>query len=419
MNILVLGAGAREHSLVYSLSKSPGAHQIFACPGNAGMAGIKICRRVPFRNNSDLVRFCADKIDLAVIGSSIYVEKGTVDALVLAGIPVIGPAADAGRIETSKAFAAEFMARHHIPSPVSFIAVNLDEIDLILARNPLIRVVKCDGFSRGSGVAVTDDEEKLKEAATLFLKNNSPPLILQERLTGIECSYSILTDGKQWVSFSSCRDYKRAYDGEQGPTTGGMGAVSPSPDLSAALEKEIITTIVQPTVNGMKQDGLLYRGFLSFQLMLTDAGPMVLEFNARLGDPETQSILARFRGDLAGLLKDCSMGCLSAKGSEVAFGRHSAVSVVVAREDYPLSEKAKPLVTNFDEIKEDVTVFFSSCRATENPDAPYAFRSGRLFSVTAVDETLEQTKDKCYAALAKLKLDKTRYRTDIGRLPSG
>lgn len=415
MNILVLGSGAREHSIVYALAKSPSVHKIVACPGNVGMSFTNICKRIPFKDNADLVRYCKDKIELAVVGSSKFVEDGTVDALALAGIPVIGPAEDAGRIETSKAFASKFMARHHIPSPLTRIVVNESELESALKANPAIRVVKCDGFSHGTGVAVADTLEEARVAALKFLGRHGAPLILQERLSGIECSYTILTDGQQWVSFSSCRDYKRADDGELGPTTGGMGAVSPSPDLTPELDKLIVETIVQPVVNGMKADNLLYRGFLSIQLMLTASGPKVLEFNARLGDPETQSILTRFRGDLAGLLKDCAMGCLTSVGSEVAFGRHSAVSVVIARQGYPDDEHGEPVVRGMDKVG-DSLIFFSNCRRSEDSD-DYRFKSGRLISVTSVGETLEEAREKCYKDISLLHLENVKYRLDIGLTP--
>jgi len=413
VDILVLGSGAREHSIVHALAKSPSVHKIIACPGNIGMSSIAICKRVPFRDNAELVRLCKDKVALAVVGSSKFVEEGTVDALALAGIPVIGPAADAGRIETSKAFAAKFMARHHIPSPLTRIVVNASEAEQAFADNPSLLVVKCDGFSHGTGVAVCETPEQAKHAAIKFLNLHNPPLILQEKISGIECSYTILTDGQQWVSFSSCRDYKRADDGETGPTTGGMGAVSPSPDLTPELDRQIIETIVQPVVDGMKSDNLLYRGFLSIQLMLTPEGPKVLEFNARLGDPETQSILTRFRGDLANLLKDCSMGCLTSVGSEVAFGRHSAISVVIARQGYPDNEAGDPIVRGVDRVAESM-VFFSNCRRSEDSD-DYKFKSGRLISVTAVGETLAEARSKCYSDISRLELDRIKYRSDIGK----
>ena len=412
MNILVLGSGAREHSFVHALAKSPTVHKIFACPGNVGMSDTTICKRIPSRSNTELVSYCKDKIDLAVVGSSKFVEEGTVDALVLAGIPVIGPAEDAGRIETSKAFASRFMARHNIPSPATSIIVNLFEAEQALFKNPDLRVVKCDGFSRGSGVSVCSSLEETQSEIKKILEEHGAPVILQEKLEGIECSYTLLTDGHQWISFSSCRDYKRILENDQGATTGGMGAVSPSPDLTPELEKQIIDTIVQPVVDGMKEDNLLYKGFLSIQLMLTKDGPKVLEFNARLGDPETQSILTRFRGDLAGILKDCAMGCLTNVGSEVAFGKHSSVSVVIARENYPEDESTEPVVAGTENIQDSV-IFYSSCRKAENRDG-YYFKSGRLISVTAVAETLEEARKLCYDDIDRLELKGVRYRKDIG-----
>lgn len=412
MNILVLGSGAREHSFVHALAKSPTVHKIYACPGNVGMADTPICKRIPSRSNAELVAYCKDKIDLAVVGSSKFVEEGTVDALVLAGIPVVGPAEDAGRIETSKAFASNFISRHKIPAPSTAIVVNEFEAEQALFKNPNLRVVKCDGISRGSGVVVCDTLEETEKEIKKFLETHGAPVILQEKLTGTECSYVILTDGQQWISFSSCRDYKRVSENDEGATTGGMGAVSPSPDLTADLEKQIIDTIVQPVVSGMEQDNLLYKGFLSLQLMLTDDGPKVLEFNARLGDPETQSILTRFRGDLAGLLKDCAMGCLTNVGSEVAFGKHSAVSVVIARENYPEDEDGDPIVTGVENIQDSV-IFYSNCRKAEDREG-YHFKSGRLVSVTAVAETLEEARQLCYKDIGRLELKGVRYRKDIG-----
>jgi phosphoribosylamine--glycine ligase len=376
------------------------------------MADINLCKRIPFKDNVELIKHCRDKIALAVVGSSKFVEDGTVDALALAGIPVIGPAEDAGKIETSKAFAAKFIARHKIPAPHTMIVVNEQEIDAAFAQNQNLLVAKCDGFSHGEGVKVCKNTNAAIQAAKDLLRKNGPPVILQEPLIGVECSYSILTDGQQWVSFSSSRDYKRVFENETGPTSGGMGSVSPSPDLTPELEQKIIREIVQPVVNGMKQDNLLYRGFLSIQLMLTAEGPRVLEFNARLGDPETQSILTRFRGDLACLLKDCAMGCLTSVGSEVAFGKHSAVSVVIAREGYPESEAADPIIDGLEKIQ-DSYVYFSNCRKSEDADR-MKFKSGRLLSVTAIGETLELAKNKVYQDILLLNLAKVHYRKDIG-----
>ncbi|MBF0544251.1 MAG: phosphoribosylamine--glycine ligase [Candidatus Riflebacteria bacterium] len=410
MNVLVLGSGAREHAFCYSLSRSPSVHKVYACPGNSEIQRDFSC--IPFKDNLELMKFASNKVDLALVGASRFVSSGTVDALVTAGIPVIGPAADAGRIETSKAFSSAFIARHNIPAPLTQIVKNVREARNFIKENPWVKVVKCDGFSRGRGVSISQTSEEALIAAEKFLKIHGPPVILQEAIFGIEASFSILTDGNQWVSFSSSRDYRRAEDGETGPTTGGMGSVSPCLDVTPELEKVILERIIRPTVEGLKADNLIFRGFLSIQLMLTMKGPRVLEFNARLGDPETQSILPRFRGNLAELLFDCARGRLDSTGSEVAFGKNSAVSVVLARTGYPVDESAEPTIEGLDEIR-DGLVFFSACENDEQKKG-IRFSSGRLLTVTGVGENTSLAKSNCYSLISKLRLKNVSFRTDIG-----
>ncbi|RCK79761.1 MAG: Phosphoribosylamine--glycine ligase [Candidatus Ozemobacter sibiricus] len=410
MKILVLGSGAREHAMIHALARSPSVHKLYACPGNDGMRGL--CTSVPFTSNADLVRFAREQVDLSVVGSSRFVEEGTVDALMTAGIPVIGPAADAGRIETSKAFASAFLVKHNIPSPMTQVVANRLEAERFLQENPWVKVVKCNGFSRGLGVELVDTPDEALAAVDRLLKKHGPPIILQERLTGVECSYSILTDGQQWVSFSSSREYKRAGNGDTGATTGGIGSVCPFPGLTPELEERIRTRIVIPTVNGLQADKLIYRGFLSLHLIMTSTGPKVLEINARLGDPETQSILVRFRGNLAALLMDCALGRLDATGSEVAFGRNSAVSVVLARAGYPNDESAEPSIQGLDELSD--TQVFHSGSVWHEAERRFTFRGGRLITLSAVGETLAEARRKCYADLSRLTLRNVQYRSDIG-----
>lgn len=410
MNILILGSGARDHAIAHSLLRSPTVHKIFACPGNGGMRSTTT--RIPFTNNVDLVSFAKERVQLTIVGSSKYIAGGTVDALVTAGVPVIAPAADAGRIETSKAFASRFISRHNIPAPITQIVTNRRDAEKFLEENPWVGVVKCDGLSRGAGVFLVSSPDEAMDAADRLFKSHGPPVIFQEKLTGTECSYSILTDGKQWVSFSSSLDYKRALDHDQGPTTGGMGSVSPFPGLTPELDETIKKRIVVPTVEGLAADKLMYRGFLSFQLMLTSRGPRVLEFNARLGDPETQSILARFRGNLADLLMDCAMGRLDSTGSEVAFGKHTGVSVVLARKGYPQDETANSVIENIEEVKA-ATLFHSDSEWNE-AERRWSFKSGRLMTITAVGDTIKDARENCYADLHRLSLKDVHFRTDIG-----
>jgi len=410
MKVLVLGSGGREHALIHALARSPSVHRLYACPGNDGMKGLCAC--IPFSSNADLVRFARENVDLNVVGSSRFVEEGTVDALMTAGVPVLGPAADAGRIETSKAFASSFLVKHNVPSPMTQIVANRAEAERFLTENPWVKAVKCDGFSRGQGVLLVDTPQQAREAVESLLKKHGPPVVLQERLTGVECSYSILTDGNQWVSFSSSREYRRAQDGETGPATGGMGSVCPFFGVTPELDDRIRNRIVMPVVNGLKEDKLIYRGFLSLHMILTASGPKVLEINARLGDPETQSILARFRGNLATLLMDCALGRLDATGSEVAFGRNSAVSVVLARKGYPGDDSLEPRIGKLDELV-DTTQFHSGSTWLDN-EQRFSFRGGRLVTLSAIGESQGEARRKCYADLSRLVLENVVFRKDIG-----
>lgn len=409
MNVLILGSGAREHALARTLTRSPSVLQLFACPGNRGSSGIAKC--LPFKGNAALVEAVKGRVDLVVVGSSRFIAEGTVDALRTAGIPVFGPAADAGRLETSKAYARDFLLRHRVPVPRTEVFAGVDEAVAFVRANPWARVIKADHFAQGEGVVVASSVEIAEDAIRRLWAENGGPLIVQETMAGQECSYSIITDGRRWVSFSSCRDYKRAQDGDLGPTSGGMGSVSPFPGLTAEIEFDICRRIVDPVVNGLHQEGLDYRGFMSLQLMLTANGPMVLEINARLGDPEAQSLVTRFRGDLAGIMESCIRGDLDPAGSEVAFGRSWAVSVVLARQGYPQNDDVEPQITGIDDL-EDIDVFWSGTKL--GTDGQPIFTSGRLMTLTAVGNSREEARLRCYRGIDRLTLRNVTYRRDIG-----
>lgn len=409
MKILVLGSGAREHALCRTLERSPSVLQLLACPGNAGIARIARC--LPFRGNDDLVAAVRDQVALAVVGSSRFIAEGTVDALRAVGIPVFGPAADAGRLETSKAFAREFLTRHGVPIPRTEVVADLDRAVTLVTTESWARVIKADHFAQGEGVIVAASAAEAEAAVRRLFAQNGPPLIVQEPLVGKECSFSIITDGQRWVSFSSCRDYKRAQDGDLGPTSGGMGSVSPFPGLEPAIEADICRRVVDPVVRGLAAERLDYKGFMSLQLMLTAEGPKVLEINARLGDPEAQSLVTRFRGDLAGLMQACVQGRLDPAGSEVAFGRSWAVSVVIAREGYPQDLQVEPVITGLDDVT-DADVFWAGTRVAD--DGRQQFASGRLVTLTALGISLEEARIRCYRAIDRLSTRHTVWRRDIG-----
>lgn len=411
MKILVLGSGAREHALVTSLIKSPSVHKVFVSPGNDAMS--EIATKINFISNHDLIEFCkANNIDLVIISSPKYFDKETAMYLLNSSIPLIGPVGGAEKIEESKAFIVKFLEQNKIPTPKTLIANSYDEAIKYIKNNKWISVVKSNVISKGEGVLFANSEIEAIHALDKIAAKFGFPVLLQEKLEGIEFAYSILTDGSQWISFSSTREYKKRDDGDIGPATGGLGSISPMPTLNKELEEYIKKQIVQPLVNGLYINEISFRGFLSLSLILTSEGPKVIKVNARLGDPESQSILTRFRGDIASLLLDCARSKLDSSGSEVAFGSNYSVSVVIARDNYPYESDKEPFINGFDEVK-DVYLYFSSCFQDKNTGY-YKFNNGRLITITSIDGVLTEASKKCYKAISSLSLANVHFRKDIG-----
>ena len=392
MKILVIGGGGREHALVWKLAQSPSVEKVWCAPGNGGIASDAECFPLDLsdvRAASDL----AAKLgaDLTIVGPEIPLVRGIADEFAARGLTLLGPSKAAAQLEGSKIFAKKFMERHGIPTAAVYgiyeQAVDV-YTDLCSVDWPL--VIKADGLAAGKGVLVTSSPDE----ATAFIDrvmerkefgDAGRRVLLEEGLQGDELSFIILTDGKNFVRMAPTRDYKRAYDGDKGPNTGGMGAYSTDDLLPAELEKKIVKTIVRPTLAGLEKDGMPYRGFLYFGLMLTHQGPKVLEFNCRLGDPETQAIMMRADFDFAQACMAAARGQLG--NVQTNWAPASSICVVLTSRGYPEKPEAGQEISGLDSqgrVNAPATVFYSGVRSE---GTKYYTSGGRVLGIAASAKT--------------------------------
>ena len=419
MKILVLGGGGREHALVWKLRQSPVVEKIWCAPGNGGIAGDAEC--VPL-DLSD-VKATADLAaklgaDLTIVGPELPLVMGVADEFARRGLLLLGPEKKAAQLEGSKIFAKEFMARHGIPTAAVYGTYDsaIDAYtELCSVEWPL--VIKADGLCAGKGVLVTSSPDE----ATAFIEramekrefgDAGKRLLLEEGLAGEELSYIVLTDGKDFIPMAPTRDHKRAFDGDEGPNTGGMGAYSTDDMLSPDLEKKIQETIVRPTLAGLEKDGIPYRGFLYFGLMVTPDGPKILEYNCRLGDPETQAILLRADFDLGEACLRTAQGKLA--GFRARWSPGASVCIVIASEGYPTGPKTgKPILGLGGPSKVGGAIIFHA--GTRREGDSYYTSGGRVLGVCASGQDLATASRVSYDATSRIKIEGAHYRTDVGR----
>ena len=399
MQVVVVGSGAREHALAWRLAQSPGLTELHAAPGNPGIAALGRCHPVRPDDAEGLLSLAVTiGADLVVVGPEGPLVAGVADELRMNGIPVFGPSADAARIEGSKSFAKDVMRAAGIP-----IAETLS-----VARAPC--VVKADGLASGKGVFVCHTAEELDkalQAVTAF----GGDFVIEELLEGEEVSLFALTDGLRVVPFGAAQDFKRIGDGDTGPNTGGMGAYSPVPWFDGA--EELVATLIQPVVDELARRGSPFIGVLFAGLMITEDGPKVLEFNARFGDPETQVLMPRLEGDLLQLLFACAVGDLS--GSSARLGDDAAVTVVLAAPDYPArSDFAGAAIEGIAAAEATGALVFHGGTAVRN--GTVVTNGGRILSVTASGPTVNDARDRAYAAVDLISFDGVQYRSDIARV---
>jgi phosphoribosylamine--glycine ligase len=419
MKILVIGGGGREHALVWKLGQSAGVEKIWCAPGNGGMVEEAECVAVDAGDVAGLVAL-AEKVkpDLTVVGPELPLVNGLVDEFVERKWAVVGPDKNAAQLEGSKIFAKEFLQRHNIPTAELYGAHDSagGAYGALCAVDWPV-VIKADGLCAGKGVfvapnpdAATDFIERVMEKYELG--DGGKRVMLEEVLEGEELSFILLTDGERYAPLVATRDHKRVFDNNQGPNTGGMGAYSSDELLPAELRRAIEKTIVEPTMKGLASDGIRYQGFLYVGLMLTKNGPKVLEFNCRLGDPETQAILARVDFDLAEVLADAAGGNL--KPEKIKWKTGASACVVMASGGYPGKFETGKEIRGLAEAARiaDVKVLHAG---TKLMGERIVTSGGRVLGVTATGNTLSAALQKAYAAADKIQFDGMHYREDIGK----
>jgi phosphoribosylamine--glycine ligase len=420
LNILVVGGGGREHALAWKIAQSPRVAKVFVAPGNAGTARDATLTNVALTAIPDLVAFAkAEPIALTVVGPEGPLAAGIVDAFRAAGLKIFGPTREAAQLESSKDFAKAFMTRHGIPTAAYRTFADAHAAHAYVDEIGAPVVVKADGLAAGKGVVVATTATEAHAAVDAMLVDNAmgdagARVVVEEFLEGEEASFIVMVDGRNVLPLASSQDHKRLQDGDAGPNTGGMGAYSPAPVVTPALHARIMREIILPAVNGMAADSIPYTGFLYAGVMIDSAGqPKTLEFNCRLGDPETQPIMARLKSDMVDLLEHAANGTLDAV--DAAWDRRTALGVVLAAAGYPEAPRKGDVIDGLDRISAethpDVVVFHAG---TEVVEGRPAVSGGRVLCVTALADSVRQAQRAAYAAIADIKFAGMQYRRDIG-----
>jgi phosphoribosylamine---glycine ligase len=418
MKILVIGSGAREHALAWKLRQSPQVEHIWCLPGNAGICDVAECLDGSVTEVEQIANVAQGlRPDLTIVGPEQPLVLGIADEFEKRGLALLGPSRAAAQLEGSKVFAKEFMARHNIPTaPAYGVFDNAVDAYTSLCEVDWPVVVKADGLCGGKGVLVTSSPDE----ATAFIERlmekgefgeAGKHVIVEEGLAGREISYIVLTDGENFVPLAPARDYKRAFDGDAGPNTGGMGAISSDDLLSRELESEIQRRIVRPTISGMAREGHNYQGFLYFGLMITENGPKVLEFNCRLGDPETEALVMRMNFDLAAAASATLSGDLTV--FRMDWSPAASACIVLAAEGYPGKPKIGQRITGIktDDRRSAVAVFHGATRREVNY---YYVSSGRALTIAAAGENVAKARQTAYETASQISFEGMHYRKDIG-----
>jgi phosphoribosylamine---glycine ligase len=417
MRILVIGSGGREHAIVWKLSQSKLVEKIFCAPGNGGIKDIAELADIKADDVSGLLDFAKNnKIDLTVVGPEVPLVKGIVDIFSKNGLKAFGPSKDLAMLEGSKIFSKNAMQRFGIATPDFKVFDNPGAAKKYLKEKGVPIVIKADGLASGKGVILPKTVEEGEAAIdSIMVKkifgDSGNKIILEECLEGEEASLLVFTDGKTIAPLESAQDHKRIFDNDKGPNTGGMGAYSPAPVISKSVLDSVIKNVFKPLIEGLAEEGKIYKGVLYAGLMITKKGPMVLEFNVRFGDPETQAILPRLKSDLAGIMMACVEGRLDK--IDIAWDKSMCVSVVCASKGYPDEYEKNKEISGLEaagKIK-DVIVFHAGTKYENNK---ILTSGGRVLGVTSLGKDIKSAKLNAYKAIEKIKFEGMQYRTDIG-----
>ena len=416
MRVLVVGGGGREHAICWKLAQSDKVTKLYCAPGNAGIADVAECVPVGAEDVEGISAWAASNdIDLAVIGPEVPLAMGIVDKLAEVGVKTFGPNAKCSQLEASKSFTKSFLARHNIPTAGYKEFTDKDELLANVGLFGYPMVLKADGLAAGKGVVIPENEEDAVAAIEEMMGakvfgSAADKIVVEEFLTGVEASMLCFVDHNSIVPMESAQDYKRIYDQDKGPNTGGMGTYSPSLLFNEEIEAQIREQILEPTLAGFKEDGLDFQGVLFIGLMLSDEGPKVIEFNNRFGDPETQSVLARLDSDLLDIFVAVTENRLA--DIDIKWKEDKAVSIVLASGGYPGSYEKGKVITGLEDVDDDVIVFHAGTKFGDNGEILTS--GGRVLAVTATGKTHDEARSKAYVNAERIKFDGAYMRHDIG-----
>lgn len=415
MKVLVIGSGGREHAIAYKLNLSDKVSQIYAIPGNPGIASFGVNVSGSVEDIPFILNFAKEnKIDFVVIGPEVPLCMGLADTLEENGFKVFGPRQKAAMLEGSKAFSKEFMIKHNIPTAKYVEVNNYDQSIKALDNFSYPLVIKADGLAAGKGVVIVNDENEAKETLKAMLVDNylsgaGKKVVIEEFLNGFECSLLCFTDGESIIPMVSAKDHKQIFDGNLGPNTGGMGTVSPNPFMIDGMDEILKNEILTPFLEGLKKENMDYRGVVFIGLMIENNKPKVLEFNVRFGDPETQSILLRLDTDLFEIMQACSERKL--KNIKIKWKEEHAGCLVLASKGYPSSYPKGLEIKNLDMVDNDIIIFHAGTAIKDNK---LVTSGGRVLNICALGKDLNDVRNKIYKAAKIIDFEGKQYRSDIG-----
>lgn len=412
MKIFVIGAGGREHALVWKIAQSPRVRELYCAPGNPGIETLAKIVPIAVDEIEKLLAFAQEKqIDLTVVGPELPLSLGIVDRFEAEGFRIFGPHRAAAQIETSKVFSKTLMQKYQIPTADAEV-VTLDRAYEMLPHLPMPIVLKVEGLAAGKGVVIARDQKEAKEGLDGFraMGEAAGRIILERFLEGVEATFFVITDGEKALPLASAQDHKRVFDQDRGPNTGGMGAISPTPRITPKMESMVMERIITPTLRGLAAEGSPYRGVLYAGLMLTSSGPHVLEFNARWGDPETQAVLPRLKSDWVDVMEAALDHRLDQ--TRLEWREESSVCVVLASEGYPGSYRKGEVISGLDQIDLPDTLVFHA--GTGRQGEAWVTQGGRVLGVTALGKSVAAARSRAYQAVERISFSGMHYRKDIG-----